>query len=499
METPGVQCVRVTDGFLVDRTGKLFVLDSQMCDRSSKPILSIDDSRRRVHCPGNRQGPVVSQNLTESRRPVSRVRIVVGCGRLRLLFGCVVGAMVLSGNARAQEMPALPGLPNDVQPGVPPVGPPSGPLAGPVTNEAVETMLLDKDMEVADRAMRIERMYALAEVYRSADGWFQDFNDLRVKDAIADEFQLDVWKKAVKDHFDRRIKNLEGKMAVVDQYQQKNDQVLRVRRANQQRRLQRLFEDPRYAGKVESAMNDLLVAFSGNPIGYGVGLDKYFATHPSHSRWDLSPEMLEAIRVQSPNKKGGKFVFPLSDPLPLQFDWWPPIFREPVFGPLIHELETKRDQLFALGEQNARLPVEAINDLDSANARLSQAFYGMFPPPWRNMPTVRVLELIAAERHLIQLSREIEAVRDRGTLNAMTRGQYFDPLRDGENVGTLIAWMTRNGMQFAPPRPGSEDVYANLMTQMKDMYVEFGEPLPDPDAPKPKTDPRRQTVVPRPQ
>ncbi|MCM2371842.1 hypothetical protein [Aporhodopirellula aestuarii] len=410
-----------------------------------------------------------------------------------LLFTWLV---LLSGVAEAQPVaPVLPGMP-----AVPEGAPVEGDIfAAPVTNEAIETMLVDSEIDLNDRAMKASRIVALAEMYRSSRTWHRDFNGFRVRNTIATEMELNTWKQFVDDFFKRRIKNLEGRMAVADTYQQKADQTVRIRRDNQRRVLSQIYSNPRYAGKPDRVMNELLLGFANTPIGYGVGLEEYFASNPSHSRWDLSPEMFESLRVRSPRNNGGQLEFSLSDPVPLQLDWWPPVFREQIFQEVISDVEANRDHLMALSEQNPQLPIDAINAFDDALAQVSQAFYGYFPPPWRNMATERVLELIAAERHLIQVSREVEAIRDRGTLNAMTRGQYFDPLSDGENAATLIAWMTRNGMEFAPPRPGHEDAYATLMGQLKEMYVIFGEPLPDPTAPLPKTNPRRATDIPRPQ
>ncbi len=428
--------------------------------------------------------------------------------RWRLTVPSLCGAILLSQFVLATD-PVQAQPPAPVLPGLP-AAPPAGPeeegaaplpeyLFGPVTNEAIETMLVDSEIDLNDRAMKASRIHALADMYRSSRSWHGDFNGFRVRNSIATELELNVWKQQVDDYFKRRIKNLEGIMKEKDAYQQKADQLVRIRRDNQRRVLSQIYSNPRYAGKPESVMNELLVGFSNTPIGYGVGLEEYFATNPSHSNWDLSPEMFESLRVKSPKNKGGQLEFSLSDPVPLQLDWWPPVFREQLFQAAIRNVEAKRDQLMALSERNPQLPIEAINAFDDAMAQLSVEFYSVFPPPWQNMPTERVLELIAAERHLIQVSREVEAIRDRGTLNAMTRGQYFDPLRDGENAATLIAWMTRTGMQFASPRPGHEDAYATLMGQMKEMFVIFGDPLPDPEAPLPKTNPRRATDIPRPQ
>ncbi|EMI53537.1 hypothetical protein [Rhodopirellula sallentina] len=431
--------------------------------------------------------------------------------RWRVVAPSLCGAILVShlsvASLSAQELPGLPALP-----GMPIAAPPAGDAAPdedaavlpgfldvPITNEAIETMLVDSEIDLNDRAMKANRIYALAEMYRSSRSWHGDFTGFRVRNSIATEMELNVWKQAVDDYFNRRIINLKGIMREKDAYQEKADQMIRIRRNNQRRVLSQIYSNPRYAGKPESVMNELLVGFSNTPIGYGVGLEEYFASNPSHSRWDLSPEMFESLRVKSPKSKGGQLVFSLSDPVPLKLDWWPPVFREKTFQAAIRNVQAARDQLLSLSEQNPQLPIEAINAFDDAMRQLGVEFYSVFPPPWQNMPTERVLELIGAERHLVQLSEEVEAIRDRGTLNAMTRGQYFDPLRDGENAATLIAWMTRNGMEFAPPRPGHEDAYQALMGQMKEMFVIFGEPLPDPEAPLPKTNPRRATDIPRPQ
>lgn len=368
-----------------------------------------------------------------------------------------------------------------------------------VPNDAVLTLMAENEMEVNKQYAANDKLAAQALLMLSTNGWFRSLGEHRVEMAIATDLELDNWKKSVTQYFDRREENMRGQMRVAQRYEEMKDQRLRQRQNAIRRQLSVMLLDPKYAGQPDTAMNFLLDRLSHTAIGYGIGLQEYFATHPSHDRWDLSPQMLESIRVMSPATDGGQTEFSLAEPLALKFDYWPPLLQELPFRGDIVQLLQARDQLLAYGQQNPQLPREAIIDLEIAFAGLTQHFYSVYPPPWQGMMSGQVLDLIRVEDHLAQLNREIKAVRDRNTLDAMSAGQYFDPAKDGRDAASLIAWMTRNGMSFAPARPGTENHYAALLTKLKELTEIFGDPLPGPFDQLPRSDQPAAIAVPRPQ
>ncbi|MEM9365000.1 MAG: hypothetical protein AAGD07_03315 [Planctomycetota bacterium] len=365
--------------------------------------------------------------------------------------------------------------------------------------DGIDQLLAEADIDATKRYSLNDKMRAQAALLHGISGWNRSFGEARIELAVAVDQELDNWKKHVTTYFERREENLKGRMRVLDRYEQMKDQRLRIRQNARMRQLKTLFDEPRYVGKPDAAMNFLLDRFSGTPIGYGLGLDEYFASHPSHTRWDLTPEMLDAIRVATKMNDGKQIEFRLSEPYPLSLDWWPPLLREPVFRGAIADLEARRDQLIGLSQGNPQLPIEAIAELEQSFLQLTQQFYSVHRLPWTGLPGAQVGELLKVEDHLAHLKHSIAQVRERGTIEALGRGQQFDPVQDGRDAATLIAWMTRNGLDFAEPRPGDEGAYFGLLSSLKELYTIFGEPLPENFEQLPRTDPPRRVELARPQ
>ncbi|MEM6979106.1 MAG: hypothetical protein AAF539_05510 [Planctomycetota bacterium] len=342
-----------------------------------------------------------------------------------------------------------------------------------------------------------DKLRAQADLMRSTQGWGLTWGEWRTQMLIADDLALDFWNKSVDEFFNRQEVNIKGQMEVLQKREERIDQAARMRRAGRRRFLQRLYHEPRYNGSPETVMNRLLEELRNTLVGYGAGLDEYWAEHPSHDRWELSPEMHESLRIQSSLDVGGQSTFSLADPLMIELDYWPPLLENPTFADVVSELIAARAELDSLQDKFQVLPRPAIERLEYAFAALVQRFAIAYPRPCPG-PTQLIADLIKVDSFLTSLQREIKKVRDTKSLKPLSRGAEFDPLVDGNDAPSLLAYMLRYDLKFAAPRPGETENYKALQRMFEELYVVFGERVPNEFEQMPRTDKPAATAIPQP-
>ena len=83
------------------------------------------------------------------------------------------------------------------------------------------------------------------------------------------------------------------------------------------------------------------------------------------------------------------------------------------------------------------------------------------------------IEAREAERFLQSLDLEIARLQRTGDAAAFDRSLRFDPSREGSHLPALVAWMARNGLEFAPPQPGEESAYFETFGLLRDFYLAY--------------------------
>lgn len=65
----------------------------------------------------------------------------------------------------------------------------------------------------------------------------------------------------------------------------------------------------------------------------------------------------------------------------------------------------------------------------------------------------------------------MQRIRDTGHASAVGTATVFDPVKNGKDLPSLVAWLIRSGLTFAPAPPGDESTYRTVFTQMRDLYT----------------------------
>src|SRR5439155_515949 len=108
----------------------------------------------------------------------------------------------------------------------------------------------------------------------------------------------------------------------------------------------------------------------------------------------------------------------------------------------------------------------AVKELLTAFDELDRKFTARYPRQTR----VKTVELFQhyqmAQRFLQSLSGEILRLQTAGTL-ATTENLRFV----GDNLVALLTHMSRNGLDFAPAKPGDEATYHTVFRMMRDLYI----------------------------
>ena len=306
-----------------------------------------------------------------------------------------------------------------------------------------------------------------AEAYRS-------LADARIKVAQAVDLELDNWKKEVVTYFERREENMLGKMMIRDLYDIRADQTLVLRDNAARRRYENLSRHTGNTGGSPANLNFLLNLFVGTSLGYGMQLEDLFDSTVDRTRWQLTPEMLQRLRVKTPTTDGKWVEFALGQPKVMAMHW-PVFFQQPRFDEYREEIRRLNDELSSTQDPNRKR--EIIDKLSNGFAFLTRGFFQTFGPhvdrsKWN---TDQFYQHLRAEEFLAQKTRELKLFR--ANPESIAASRTFDPQRHGKDIGTLVGWMNSRGMNFSKPRPGDEDAYNQTLNMMKELYALIGEPV----------------------
>ncbi|TWU03687.1 hypothetical protein [Neorhodopirellula pilleata] len=332
-----------------------------------------------------------------------------------------------------------------------------------------------------------ERIQAASELLKAqsefmlAEGEYLNLlADARIKVAEAVDLELDLWKKKVLIYFERHEENMRSKMRRKDLYDVAADQTLRLKDTAARRRYEYMKRHPRLSGRgSHTNLNFMLDQFVGTPIGYGIPLEETFSSNTRHERWKLDETMHSQLKIKQDNGIDS-IEFLLNQPTPIAFDW-PDVFREEAFSMHRSEIERLNSIVAKLdehptNERNA-MHQRAAERMQRVFASMSQKFFELYPDYGRQgLTTAQWRAIMRGEDFLSQKTVELEAYR-RNPERLVSASTIFDPDKDGRDAGTLIAFMSRNGLKFSKPSSGSENAYHSLYTMMMELYALYGEPL----------------------
>ena len=168
--------------------------------------------------------------------------------------------------------------------------------------------------------------------------------------------------------------------------------------------------------------------------------------------------------------RGGKFVFRLADPKPMETRW-PVGLRAPEFKETREAFEAAR-QTVLQDVDRAQGPVgfEQGNQLIQTVNDLLVALDATYPAQRRAVPAT-FLEYSDSKRFLQSLLMGVARTTKTNDLSLFKSENAFR----GKTVLDLIQYMYQNGLLFAKSPEGGEGTYSRLFQAMRNMYVLMGD------------------------
>lgn len=179
----------------------------------------------------------------------------------------------------------------------------------------------------------------------------------------------------------------------------------------------------------------------------------------------LNKEDLPQIWFSDNGPAGSRLVFSATDPKVLATPW-PRGLLEPELEPARTQFEMARDVVLQQIKTEGRVSQENANALLEAVNQLFTALEAAYPREQRSDASV-FLTYNTAKHYLQSLLAQVHrAIRtsDRSVFDGSLSFQ-------GDSILDLIQHMYQRGLVFAPPQPGGERVYRNLMTDMRNIYL----------------------------
>jgi hypothetical protein len=282
--------------------------------------------------------------------------------------------------------------------------------------------------------------------------------------AEARRLELENDRQALHNHLERR-ELLEA------EYNRKIARRLKGKRESDQRILERLKNHPELnGGEVVTgvALNFLKNRLSPTVVTFrSASMGSREAVQDVAAQLHVTPEIVHGLQVRQNSSKGETFVFRLDEGRPLQIDWWPPALRAPELKEARSEFEAARAK--AVETQSDADFDACIRKLILRHAALEEAFLKMQTREKRLKSQQAWVACNDGKAFLQTLSGEIRRMEKLGPGRAGPQTLVFQ----GSELPELLAHMVRNGLEFAPAKPGDEQAYHQVFIMLRDLYVAF--------------------------
>ncbi|PQO26490.1 hypothetical protein [Blastopirellula marina] len=190
------------------------------------------------------------------------------------------------------------------------------------------------------------------------------------------------------------------------------------------------------------------------------------------AQFDLPLDVKTKIRLRFMNVRGESGVFSAGSGRLNTFDWWPYLLRDEKFKASRDEIQRLLVQVQENASGETAIDNASIEALEQASLALADEFLKAYDPKEMAKSGIDKFRMYrAAEMHLQSMMLAIRRLKNVGKANGALNITRYDPNTDGRNLATLLAYMARNGVEFAPPEPGDEDAYHTLFEMAKNLYV----------------------------
>lgn len=241
------------------------------------------------------------------------------------------------------------------------------------------------------------------------------------------------------------------------------------RRVNYETTWERLKHHPELtSGEIATgrALNFLKNRLSGSFITYQPADKDSDATAKEVARLlHVKPSTVHALQVRQMVGRGEALIFRLDDGQPIQVDWWPPALRTPQLRMARTNFERVRNEVFAT--QSPDEFYRKIDNLLLAHARLEGEFLTQQPHSERIKTQQSIHDYLDGKAVLRSRLSEVRRLHRVGPHLAAASDLAFK----GDDMTELLTHMVRNGLEFAPAKPGDETAYQQAFHMLRDLYV----------------------------
>jgi hypothetical protein len=233
------------------------------------------------------------------------------------------------------------------------------------------------------------------------------------------------------------------------------------------------------------ALNFLLHRLSASVLAYEYSREYSGDGDRVAQQLALPHDMMAGLQLRQHLPNGKSLIFTADDPAPLKVDWWPYTLRG-------DDLETHRADFAKQREKVVKearvgkISDKSLRELNQSFVSLSDEFRKQNKKSQRHSNGFQSWEQYKqADSFLKSMWGEIGRLQSVGDISFLDGELQFDAGRDGDNLVALLKFMSRNGLDFAPSKPGGENSYHFVFAMMRDLY---GNVADDDEALKPQTE-----------
>jgi hypothetical protein len=317
------------------------------------------------------------------------------------------------------------------------------------------------------------RIYAQADLIRAQGDAAVDFASARNLHAEAYSKELDNWKKELRVYWDRKIIAEQKKLELNQVQQIQKIRYLNDRKWQNSRVWDRLKNHPELSGtKIRngSALNFMLARLAASSLPYRFDPETSRFSDEALNELGLSDDVLGNITLTQ-----GPFKFAANQKIDGTINLWPYLLRWDDFKASRIAFEQARAAVVEESNDSGQASVESIQQLETALMKLAGEFHSSTKVAQWVKQRNRYTHYCAGDRFLQELDREILQLEKSGDIRPFRGQSGYDPDADGDHLVSLLCFMNRNGVEFAPSNAGSEFAYHNMFVMMRSLYLTVAE------------------------
>lgn len=311
------------------------------------------------------------------------------------------------------------------------------------------------------------RTYAYADLVRARGNAAVDYAYARKLHAEAARMEIENFVIRLKAHYEvKAIREAEKLKRAYNHLDSK--------RLQNNRQWERLKNHPslnRSAIENGNALNFLLERLGSSVLAYDYSTRAKSIDGADLEKLKLSPAVVHGLTIQQRLSGGRQLVFRVDEGKTMDTNWWPWLLRSEDFEAERENFEKQRNQVVQEAE-SGKISNKALNELYLAFEELRDRFNQKFTRADRLKSGMQSWQHFRrTDLFLKSLWSEVSLLRSTADISLLGAGLKFDADQHGSDLISLLKYLSRNGLEFAPAKPGDEPAYHQLFHQMRDLYI----------------------------